>query len=250
MGLRPGGIVTVNAPTSWTPLSAMVKAKKKSRNGYIQNLYQLMEVKRMLRPCKGFPDKPLQRQSTFLPGPPIKKPYMSGLIICGDAGAAGGICGAGHLAAQYVIPLLAKGDVSEEALAGFANARFRSRMQSGNKPAAKGATRELAEYSPTRLMHWSTGAGYIEQFKCNIDQMVENMRLATSPIILGAPSPDKCGEFGYVELGAWLIASKINHILELYGPFLQSPTMFPLILKWIQKNQQSFKQTKVFDHPF
>ena len=103
----------------------MLGSKKNSRNEYIRNFYTLMEVKRMLRFCEGFPDKPLQRSSTFMPGPPLKKPYMAGLIICGDAGAVGGICGSGHLAAQFVIPLLEKGDVSEEALSGFAAARFR-----------------------------------------------------------------------------------------------------------------------------
>lgn len=251
MGLRPGGIVTVNAPTSWTPLTAMVKEKKSSRSVYIQNLYKLMEMKRMLRPCEGFPDTPHQRQSCFLPGPPIPKPYRAGLLICGDAAAVGGICGAGHIAAKYIIPLLEKGNVSEEALSGFAKARFpRGLASEDDKAKAEGGTRELGEVSPTRLMHWSTGAGYIEQFNLTVNEMVENMRIGASPIILGAPNPDKVGEFGYVELGAWLIASKINHILSLYGPFLKSPTVFPLILKWVQRNQDSFNEKKVFDHVF
>jgi flavin-dependent dehydrogenase len=251
MGLRPGGIVTVNAPTSWTPLTAMAKEKKNSRSVYIQNLYKLMEMKRMLRVCEGFPHTPFQRQSCFLPGPPIKKPYMAGLIICGDAAAVGGICGAGHIAAKYVIPHLEQGDVSEEALSGFAKARFpRGLASEDDKAKAEGGTRELGEVSPTRLMHWSTGAGYIEQFGCTVSQMVENMRIAASPVILGAPSPDKVGEFGYVELGAWMIASKISHLLNLYGPFLNSPTVFPLVLKWVQRNQDAFNKTKVFDHVF
>jgi len=255
MSPRPGGIVTVNAPTSWTSLGVFLKAKKNSKNVYIQNLYKLMEVRRMLRPCKGFPDRPLQRQSTFMPGPPLERPYMAGLIICGDAGGVGGICGAGHLAASYVIPLLERGDVSEKALAGFAQARFlrgfRSESDESKKKSAKDrSTIELSEVSPTRIMHWSTGAGLIEQYKCSIDEMVENMRLAATPHVMGAPSPEKCGEFGYIELGAWIIATKINHLMNVYGPFLQDARVFPLILKWIQKNQQSFNQTKIIDHPF
>ena len=248
LSLRPGGIVTLNAPTSWTTVSTMLGNKQNSRNIYIQNLYKLMEVKRMLRPCAGFPDKPLQRSSTFMPGPPLEKPYMAGLIICGDAGAVGGICGSGHLAAQYVIPVLEKGDVSEKALAGFTTARFRWRRDTEKEKDR--TTFELSELSPTRLMHWSTGAGFIEQYKCTVDEMVENMRLGASPVILGAPNPEKCGEFGYMELGAWIIATKINYLLGMYGTFLQNPTMFPLIMKWVQKNQESFSKNKVFDHPF
>jgi hypothetical protein len=99
-------------------------------------------------------------------------------------------------------------------------------------------------------MHWSTGAGFIEQYKCTVDEMVENMRLGASPIILGAPNPEKCGEFGYIETGAWIIATKINYLLSMYGTFLQNPSMFPLIMKWVQKNQESFNKNKVFDHPF
>ena len=249
MSPRPGGIATVNAPTSWTSVATMLGAKKNSRSVYIQNLYKIMEVKRMLRPCKGFPDKPFQRQSTFMPGPPLKKPYMAGLIVCGDAGAVGGICGAGHLAADYVIPFLEKGDVSEKALSGFAQARF-ARFRVGALKSDSGATIELSEFSPTRLMHWSTGAGFIEQYKCTVDEMVENMRLAGPPVILGAPSPQKVGEFGYVDLGAWTIATKINYIMTMYAPYLQNPAIFPVILKWIQKNQASFNQNKIFDHPF
>jgi len=253
MSLRPGGIVTVNAPTSWTPLDAMLGAKKNSKNVYIQNLYKLMDVRRMLRPCEGFPDRPFQRQSTFMPGPPLKKPFMAGLIICGDAGGVGGICGAGHLTATYVTPFLEKGDVSEEALAGFAKARFPWGLRSESaerKDKSADSTPELSEISPTRIVHWSTGAGFIERYKCSIDEMVENMRLGAVPHVMGAPSPEKCGEFGYLELGAWIIASKINHLMNLYGPFLQDPKMFPRILKWVQKNQESFNQTKVIDHPF
>jgi len=249
MGLRPGGIVTVNAPTSWTPLSSMLSAKKNSRHVYIQNLYKLMEVKRMLRVCEGFPDKPYQRQSTFLPGPPLKKPYMAGLIICGDAGAVGGICSTGEKAAQHVVLLLETGDLSEEALAGYTQARFRTDY--GKEESKKDKpTKELSEVSPTRIVHWSTGAGYIEKYNCSIDEMVENMRLVAIPHIMGAPSPEKCGEFGYIEMGAWLIAIKINHLLKLYGPILQDPAMFSQILKWIQRNEQSFNEKRIFDHPF
>jgi flavin-dependent dehydrogenase len=248
LSLRPGGIVTVNAPTSWTSLGTMLGAKQNSRNVYIQNLYKVKEVKRMLRPCEGFPSKPFQRQSCFMPGPPLKKPYMAGLIVCGDAGAVGGLCGAGHLAARYVTPLLERGDVSEDALSGFTEARFRWRIDS--EKIKSDTTFELSELSPTRLMHWSTGAGFIEQYKCTIDEMVENMRLGASPLILGAPNPEKYGEFGYIELGAWIIATKINYLMSMYGTFLQNPKMFPLIVKWIQKNQESFNQNKVFDHPF
>jgi flavin-dependent dehydrogenase len=248
LSLRPGGIVTVNAPTSWTSVNTMVQAKQNSRNYYIRNLYRLMEVKRMLRKCEGFPDKPLQRSSIFMPGPPLEKPYMAGLIVAGDAGAVGGICGSGHLAARYVIPLLERGDVSEEALSGFTKARFRWLRDSESEKSS--ATFELSELSPTRLMHWSTGAGFIEQYKCTIDEMVENMRLAASPIILGAPSPEKCGEFGYMEVGAWIIATKINYLMSMYGTFLQNPVMFPVIMKWLNKNLKSFEQNKMFDHPF
>ena len=104
--------------------------------------------------------------------------------------------------------------------------------------------------SPTRIVHWSSGAGYMEKYNCSMEEMVENMRLAAVPHIMGTPSPKKCGEFGYVEMGAWLIAVKINHLLNLYGPILQDPTMLPRILKWVQKNQESFSQNRVFDHPF
>ena len=38
ISLRPGGIVTVNAPTSWTPLSSMVSAGKNSRSVYMRRL--------------------------------------------------------------------------------------------------------------------------------------------------------------------------------------------------------------------
>jgi len=251
ISLRPGGIVTVNAPTSWTPLSSMVSARKNSRTVYMRNLYGLMEVRRMLRPCEGFPDRPFQRQSTFLPGPALKKPYKKGLIICGDACGVGGICGAGERAAQFIIPLLERGDVSEEALAGFATARFPWGLRLDEVESVKNKpTKELSEVSPTRIVHWSTGAGYVEKFNCTMEEMVENMRLAAVPHVMGAPSPEKCGEFGYVEMGAWLIAVKINHLLTLYGPILQDPAMFARILKWVQRNQESFNQNRVFDHPF
>jgi flavin-dependent dehydrogenase len=255
MSPRPGGIVTVNAPTSWTPLSSMVSSKKNSRHVYMQNLYKIMEVKRMLRPCEGFPEKPFQRQSTFMPGPPLKKPYMAGLIICGDAGGMGGLCGAGELAAKYVAPLLEQGDVSEQALAGFTMARLPSGLRgfadtSDTKYGKNKTTVELSEVSPTRIVHWSAGAGYVEKYQCSLDEMVANMQLAAVPHVMGAPSPEKCGEFGYIEMGAWLIAVKISHLLKLYGPILQDPNMFPSILKWVQKNQQSFNEKKVFDHPF
>ena len=184
-----------------------------------------------------------------MPGPPLEKPYKAGLIICGDAGGAGGICGAGHLAASYVIPVL------EKALAGFAQARFPrmwgQRIAEGKKKSGeKLPTMELSEFSPTRIMHWSTGAGFPAQYNCTIDEMVENMRLAATPHVMGAPNPEKCGEFGYVELGAWIIATKISHLMNLYGPYLRDPNVFPLILKWIQRNQESFNKTKVIDHPF
>ncbi len=251
ISLRPGGIATVNAPTSWTPLSSMVSAGKNSRSVYMRRLYGIMEVRRMLRPCEGFPDRPLQRQSTFLPGPPLKKPYKKGLIICGDAGAVGGICGAGERAAQYVIPLLERNDLSEEALAGFAAARFPWGVDRDQGKSVKDRpTKELSEVSPTRIVHWSAGAGYVEKFNCSMEEMVENMRLAAVPHVMGTPSPEKCGEFGYVEMGAWLIAVKINHLLSLYGPILQDPAMFPRILKWVQRNQESFNRNRVFDHPF
>ena len=84
-------------------------------------------------------------------------------------------------------------------------------------------TTELSEVSPTRIVHWSAGAGYVEKFNCSMKEMVENMRLAAVPHVMGTPSPEKCGEFGYVEMGAWLIAVKINHLLSLYGPILQDP---------------------------
>ena len=239
--LRPGGIVTVNAPTSWTPVSDILKAKKNPRNVYMRNLYNLMEVKRMLRPCKGFPDRPIQRQSTFMPGPPLQKPYMDGLIICGDAGGVGGICGQGYIAANYVAPLLEKGDLSEEALAGYKTARLLRGVELKS---------EHDEVSPTMLYFWTRGAGFGEYHGCSVDEMVENMRIAASPFILGAPRPEKVGEFGYVELGSWIIATKINYILTLYSPFLRSPNIFPRILKWVQKNQESFNKNKVFDHPF
>ena len=90
--LRPGGIVTVNVPTAWTPLSSIVRGKKNTRHTYTKNFYNVMEVKRMLRVCEGFPDKPYQRQSCFMPGPPLRKPYNAGLVICGDAGGVGSIC--------------------------------------------------------------------------------------------------------------------------------------------------------------
>jgi hypothetical protein len=99
-------------------------------------------------------------------------------------------------------------------------------------------------------VHWSTGAGYMEKYDCSIDEMVENMRLAAVPHIMGAPNPQKCGEFGYIDMGAWLIAVKMSHLLKLYGPILQDPTMFPQIMKWVQKNEQSFNEKKIFDHPF
>ncbi|MCK5421276.1 MAG: hypothetical protein KAJ08_03895, partial [Deltaproteobacteria bacterium] len=68
--------------------------------------------------------------------------------------------------------------------------------------------------------------------------------------ILGAPNPEKVGEFGYVDLGAWIIATKINYIMTLYGRFLKNPKMFARILAWVQRNQESFEKNKVFDHPF
>jgi hypothetical protein len=80
--------------------------------------------------------------------------------------------------------------------------------------------------------------------------MVENMRLAAVPHIMGAPDPEKCGEFGYLDMGAWIVAVKISHLLKLYGPILEDPKIFPLIMKWIEKNDQSFNENKVFDHPF
>jgi len=255
MSPRPGGIVTVNAPTSWTPLSSMISAKKNSRNDYIQRLYKTMEVKRMLRPCEGFPDKPYQRQSTFLPGPMLPKPYMAGLVICGDAGGVGGLCGAGERAATYVTPLLEKNDLSDEALAGFTIERLPEGLKGfANQPDKKYGkdhhTVELAEVSPVRIVHWSAGAGYMEKHQCTMEQVVDNMRMAAIPHIMGTPSPEKTGEFGYVEMGAWLIAVKINHLLNMYGPIMQDPNMFPRILAWFQKNQQSFNENKVYDHPF
>ena len=99
-------------------------------------------------------------------------------------------------------------------------------------------------------MHWSSGAGFMQQYKFDINDMVENMRLCAPPVILGAPNPEKCGEFGYIEVGAWTIATKINYLTAMYGPFLQNPMVFSKILKWIQRNQDSFKKKKVFDHPF
>ena len=239
--LRPGGIVTVNTPTSWTPVSDILKARKKPRSVYMKNLYRLMEVKRMLRPCKGFPDEPVQRQSTFMPGPPLKKPYMGGLIICGDAGGLGGICGAGYLAADYVTPLLKEGNLSERALSGYKKARL---LRGVELPS------EHDELSPTMTYFWTRGAGFGEQHNCSVDEMVENMRIGASPFILGAPNPEKVGEFGYVDLGAWIIATKINYIMTLYGRFLKNPKMFARILAWVQKNQESFEKNKVFDHPF
>ena len=200
-----------------------------------------MEVKRMLKPCKGFPEKPVQRQSTFMPGPPLKKPYKAGLIICGDAGGLGGICGAGYLAANFVTPLLEKGDVSAKALAGYKTARLLRGVELSS---------EHDELSPTMLYFWTRGAGFGEQHGCSVDEMVENMRIGASPFILGAPDPKKVGEFGYVDLGAWIIATKINYILTLYGRFLQNPKMFSRILAWVQKNQESFDKNKVFEHPF
>jgi hypothetical protein len=249
LSMRPGGIVTVNAPTAWTPLSAMVSGQKNSRHEYIQNLYRIMEVKRMLRPCAGFPDRPYQRQSCFMPGPPLKKPYMAGLIVCDDAGGLGSICGPGYYAAQYVTPLLQKDYLSEQALAGYTTARAR-RLYEQKESKKEKATRELSEVSPTRIVLWSNGAGYMEQYGCTAEEMVENMRLAAVPHVMGAPDPEKCGEFGYLELGAWLIAVKISHLLKLYGPFLQDPKVFPYILKWLERNEASFQEKKVFDHPF
>lgn len=255
MSLRPGGIVTVNAPTAWTPLSSMASAKKNSRHVYIQNLYRIMEVKRMLRPCEGFPDKPYQRQSCFMPGPPLTKPYLAGLVICGDAGGVGSICLPGYKTAQYVAPLLETDDLSDEALSGYNLARGRmSRIIYYNEDKQKSGnnklTKELSEVSETRIVLWSTGAGYMAKYDCSIDEMVENMRLAAIPHVMGVPDPEKCGEFGYMDMGAWLIAVKINHLLKLYGPILQNPKMFPNILKWFQKNEQSFNEKKTFDHPF
>ncbi len=255
MSLRPGGIVTVNAPTGFTPLSAMVRSQKNSRAVYMQNLYKIMEVKRMLRVCEGFPDKPYQRQSAFLPGPPLEKPYMAGLIICGDAGAVGGLCDAGERAAAFAAPLLEKNDLSKKALSGFAVARLPDIVQEKLKGADKnkgGAifSKELGEVSPTRIVSWSTGAGYMDKHQCSMEQVVDNMRLAAVPHVMGAPSPEKCGEFGYEEMGAWLIAVKINHLLNMYGPILQDTNMFPRIVKWVHKNQQSFNENRVYDHPF
>jgi flavin-dependent dehydrogenase len=255
MSPRPGGIVTVNAPTGFTPLSAMVRSQKPSRAVYMRNLYNIMEVKRMLCVCEGFPDKPYQRQSAFLPGPPLKKPYMAGLLICGDAGAVGGLCDAGERVAAFAAPLLEQNELSEEALSGFAVARLPEIVQKKLKGSDKnkgGAifSKELGEVSPTRIVYWSTGGGYMDKHQCSMEQVVNNMRLAAVPHVMGAPSPEKCGEFGYEEMGAWLIAVKINHLLNLYGPILQDPSMFPRILKWVQKNQQSFNENKVYDHPF
>jgi flavin-dependent dehydrogenase len=249
--MRPGGIVTVNVPTAWTPLSSIVHEKKNSRHVYTRNLYEIMEVKRMLRVCEGFPDKPYQRQSCFMPGPPLKKPYMAGLVICGDAGGVGSICLPGYKTAQFVAPLLETGDLSEEALVGYLKSRsMRTYEESEYNSKKEKSTKELTGVSPTRLVHWSTGAGYMERYGCSLDEMVENMRLSAVPHIMGAPDPEKCGEFGYLEMGAWIVAVKISHLLKLYGPILEDPKIFPQIMKWIEKNDQSFNENKVFDHPF
>jgi len=251
ISLRPGGIVTVNAPTAWTPLSSITAAKKNSRHVYMQNLYQIMEVKRMLKACDGFPDRPYQRQSSFIPGPPLTKPYMAGLVICGDAGGTGSICLPGYKTAQYVAPLLESDDLSEEALADYINNRSMRRYDDSEYKSRKGkSTKELSGVSPTRLVHWSTGAGYMEHYGCSFEEMVDNMRLAAVPHVMGVPNPEKCGQFGYVDMGAWLVAVKINHLLKLYGPILQDPKIFPDILKWFQRNEQSFAEKKTFDHPF
>ena len=175
---------------------------------------------------------------------------LGGLIICGDAGAVGGICSTGEKAARYVTPLLQSDNLSEEALAGYTKARYRTDFSRDEKSKKNKPTHELSEVSPTRIVHWSTGAGYMEKYNCTIDEMVENMRLAAVPNIMGAPNPDKCGEFGYIDMGAWLIGVKINHLLKLYGPILQDPAMFPQIMKWVQRNEQSFNEKKIFDHPF
>jgi hypothetical protein len=222
---------------------------------YIQNLYKIMEVKRMLRVCEGFPDKPYQRQSAFLPGPPLKKPYMAGLIICGDAGAVGGLCDAGERAASFATPLLEENDLSEKALSGYTMARLPEIVQRKLKGSDKEKggpifSKELGEVSPTRIVSWSTGAGYMDKHQCSMDQVVENMCLAASPHVMGVPSTEKCGEFGYEEMGAWLIAVKINHLLNMYGPIFQDSNMLPRIVKWVQKNQQSFNENGVYDHPF
>jgi flavin-dependent dehydrogenase len=235
---RPGAIVTVNIPTG-VPLSYMYNNPR----WYARNLYQIRDVRLMLRRCEGFPDKPLQRCSTVYPHfvAPLEKSYMNGLLVIGDAAGGCGVIVHGRVAADIAIQALEANDVSDKRLAQYQN--FLNLQKKSFDIMMK-------------TMFAIKGPGLVGE--TDIEEFVENMSLAGPPFILGRPNPEKIGfealkgtlPGGFDEVVAWHVAIKLNYILELFGPLLQMPEFLPKIINWMRRNQESFKKRKVWDSPY
>lgn len=235
---RPGAVVTVNIPTG-VPLSYM----NKNPRWYAMNLYQVKDVRQMLSKCEGFPHKPLQRCATVYPHfvAPIEKSYMNGLLVIGDAAGGCGVIVHGRAASQIAIEALEANDVSEGRLAKYQD--FLN-MQ------------KRAFDMMMKTMFNIKGPGLVGE--TDIEEFIENMRLAGPPFIIGAPNPEKIGfealqgtlPGGFDEVVAWHIAIKINYLIELFGPILQMPEFLPKVIRWIRRNQESFRKRKMWDSPF
>ncbi len=234
---RPMGIVTVNAPTA-----ANLNTIRHNPKWFIRNLYQVKEVKKMLSCCQDFPNKPIQRYSTVFAhfgAPSLKKVCMNGLLVVGDAAGTVGVVSHGRIAANIAIPALEEGDYSEKRFVKYQEIldRFLRRVTDRN--------------SAMRAMFGFRGPGIVGDTE--VEEMVENMRLAGPPVVYGAPNPKKVGGAEFLEFDevvAWQIAIKINYLLAMYGPVMQKPEMLPKIIKWISRNQESFNKRKVWDNPF
>jgi len=93
---------------------------------YLENLYKLKIVRRLMEKAEGFPDKPVQKSATTMPYLRyLEKLYANGVMIVGDAagqvdpfGMEGIHTGmaAGMFAAETAKEALERGDVSEKTL--------------------------------------------------------------------------------------------------------------------------------------
>ena len=206
---------------------------------YLENLYKLKTVRRLMEKAEGFPGKPIQKSATTMPYLRyLEKLYTPGVMIVGDAagqvdpfGMEGIHTGmaAGMFAAETAKEALEKGDFSEKTLVEYQKkwevSEFAQRWVIGPEFfKARAITRKDMGSSP-------------------LEQLVENMRLIGPPMMIGVPRSRKMSD-----ILSWQIATKLTYMINNYAPVI--PKLLPDILYWMEEHTKSLKEKGVYIHPW
>jgi electron transfer flavoprotein-quinone oxidoreductase len=210
-----------------------IKQIDRNLKWYINNIYKINKMRKLLEKAEGFPSKPAEVEAKTLQyARYLEKMYMNGLMVVGDAagccdpGAMEGIHAAaisGLLAAETAAEAISKGDYSEKTLAQY---------------------QKKWEQSVIAQRFKTMGAAYVKaRSGYPIDKLVENMRLAGPPMMIGSP---RSGRFE--DLTTWNAATKLIQWISSYSHYMQM--LGPEFGEWLKKNLESLRDKGVYAHPW